>query len=136
MVKKPLTALTSSPRLTCVNASTSSPAPRPPPLRPLHCRRNSLDGTSDILSALRPFLEALDIPYFNTSTIDPSQGSRIPKLAQLRNLALSPLYEHKVPVTASTTVLFANDVAACPDDLLELILQRRLLAADMTCATD
>ncbi|KAJ3536310.1 hypothetical protein NM208_g6777 [Fusarium decemcellulare] len=98
---------------------------------------NSPDGTGDVLSALHPFLEDIGLAYFyNNSKIDPSKGPRIRKLAQLRNLALMPLYKEQVPVTEQTTVLFINDVAACPEDLLELALQRRNLGADMTCAMD
>ncbi|KAF4467227.1 Alpha-13-mannosyltransferase CMT1 [Fusarium albosuccineum] len=98
---------------------------------------NSPDGTGDVLNALHPFLEDIGLAYFyNNSKIDPSKGPRIRKLAQLRNLALMPLYKEQVPVTEQTTVLFINDVAACPKDLLELALQRRNLGADMTCAMD
>ncbi|KAJ4257360.1 hypothetical protein NW762_008479 [Fusarium torreyae] len=98
---------------------------------------NSPDGTADVLVALTPFLEELGITYFyNNSRINPSKGPRIRKLAQLRNLALEPLFKKKVPASDKTTVLFINDVAACPDDLLELALQRRNLNADMTCAMD
>ncbi|KAF5022482.1 hypothetical protein F66182_5454 [Fusarium sp. NRRL 66182] len=98
---------------------------------------NSPDGTADVLVALRPFLEDVGIPYFyNNSAINPSKGARIRKLAQLRNLALEPLFTKRVPASDETTVLFINDVAACPDDILELALQRRNLNADMTCAMD
>ncbi|KAG5824055.1 hypothetical protein H9Q74_005854 [Fusarium xylarioides] len=99
---------------------------------------NSPDGTSDILSALRPFLQDLGLVYFyNNSKINPAQGNaRIHKLAQLRNLALTPLYKEQVKVTDETTVLFINDVSACTEDILELALQRSSLNADMTCAMD
>ncbi|KAH7236239.1 cryptococcal mannosyltransferase 1-domain-containing protein [Fusarium tricinctum] len=99
---------------------------------------NSPDGTSDILSSLQPFLEDLGLGYFyNSSSINPAKGNaRIRKLAQLRNLALTPLYKEQVRVTEDTTVLFVNDVSACAEDLLELALQRRSLNADMTCAMD
>ncbi|KAH7478176.1 hypothetical protein HZ326_1593 [Fusarium oxysporum f. sp. albedinis] len=99
---------------------------------------NSPDGTSDILSALKPFLEDLGLVYFyNSSRINPTQGNaRIRKLAQLRNLALTPLYKEQVKVTDETTVLFINDVSAWTEDILELALQRRSLNADMTCAMD
>ncbi|RGP61474.1 hypothetical protein FSPOR_10002 [Fusarium sporotrichioides] len=98
---------------------------------------NSPDGTADVLVALHPFLEELGIRYFyNNSAINPAKGPRIRKLAQLRNLALEPLFKKKVPASDETTVLFINDVAACPDDLLELVHQRRNLNADMTCAMD
>ncbi|KAH7173810.1 cryptococcal mannosyltransferase 1-domain-containing protein [Fusarium flagelliforme] len=98
---------------------------------------NSPDGTADVLAALHPFMEELGIRYFyNNSAINPSKGARIRKLAQLRNLALEPLFKKKVPASDQTTVLFINDVAACPDDILELAYQRRNLNADMTCAMD
>lgn len=99
---------------------------------------NSPDGTGDVLGALRPFLDDLDITYYyNSSDINPQKGDRISKLAQLRNLALQPLLDKLRHRTApSTTVLFINDVSLCPEDILEIILQRRLLGADMTCAMD
>ncbi|KAI8713041.1 hypothetical protein NCS52_01247400 [Fusarium sp. LHS14.1] len=98
---------------------------------------NSPDGTGDVLAALTPFLEDLGLAYFyNNSKVNPAKGSRIQKLAELRNLALIPLYKEQVPVTEETTVLFINDVAACPEDLLELALQQRNIGADMTCAMD
>ncbi|PNP75294.1 hypothetical protein FNYG_11437 [Fusarium nygamai] len=99
---------------------------------------NSPDGTSDVLSVLKPFLEDLGLVYFyNSSKINPAQGNaRIHKLAQLRNLALTPLYKEQVKATDETTVLFINDVSACTEDILELALQRRSLSADMTCAMD
>ncbi|KAF4441646.1 alpha-13-mannosyltransferase [Fusarium acutatum] len=99
---------------------------------------NSPDSTSDVLSALRPFLEDLGLVYsYNSSSINPAQGNaRIRKLAQLRNLALTPLYKEQVKSTDETTVLFINDVSACTGDVLELALQRRSLKADMTCAMD
>jgi alpha-1,3-mannosyltransferase len=99
---------------------------------------NSPDGTSDVLSALKPFLEDIGLVYFyNSSKINPAQGNaRIHKLAQLRNLALTPLYKEQVKVTDDTTVLFINDVSACAEDILELALQRHSLNADMTCAMD
>ncbi|RSM02851.1 hypothetical protein CEP52_007754 [Fusarium oligoseptatum] len=98
---------------------------------------NSPDGTGDVLLALRPFLKDLGVTYiYDRSKVNPSKGDRIQKLAELRNLALRPLYQQQVPVTEETTVLFINDVAACPEDLLELALQRRNIGADMTCAMD
>ncbi|ROT36122.1 hypothetical protein SODALDRAFT_337264 [Sodiomyces alkalinus F11] len=100
---------------------------------------NSPDGTADVLQALSPFLEQLGFSYFyESSDINPAKGDRIRKLAQLRNLALHPLFndETKNRTSAATTVLFINDVAACAEDLLELALARRALGADMTCAMD
>jgi alpha-1,3-mannosyltransferase len=99
---------------------------------------NSPDGTADVLKAIAPFFERLNIPYFYASSdIDPKKGNRIAKLAELRNLALQPIFEQlKEAVDSDTTVLFINDVAACAEDILELALQRQKLGADMTCGMD
>ncbi|KAF5006801.1 hypothetical protein FDECE_6856 [Fusarium decemcellulare] len=98
---------------------------------------NSPDGTADVIIALRPFLEDLGIHYiYNNSAIDPSKNDRIGKLVKLRNLVLGPLFKKEVNVSEETTVVFINDVAACTEDILELVLQRRNLNADMTCAMD
>lgn len=111
-------------------------------LGPKHCalsivEGNSNDGTADVLVALLPQLEEMDIIYWvKSSPIDPSQGDRIMKLAELRNLALKPLLDYTDRVDDNITVIFLNDIAPCPDDILELILQRQNLGADMTCAMD
>ncbi|TQS33071.1 hypothetical protein Golomagni_06598, partial [Golovinomyces magnicellulatus] len=98
---------------------------------------NSKDGTQDVLQAIRPSLEAIGLRYhFKRSDVDPGQGNRIHKLALLRNAALEPLLELKGQTNTDTVLSFINDVTACPEDLLELILQRQTLGADMTCAMD
>lgn len=100
---------------------------------------NSHDGTFDVLQAIRPTLDELDTTYFlRSSDIDPKEGDRIAKLAELRNLALQPLLDGNVPGGADqdTTVVFLNDVAACTEDILELVYQRRRLGADMACGLD
>jgi alpha-1,3-mannosyltransferase len=78
------------------------------------------------------------IYYLRTSDINPKEGDRIYKLAELRNLALQPLWTQPTAgnFSASTTVIFINDVAICLDDILELVYQRHQLGADMTCAFD
>jgi alpha-1,3-mannosyltransferase len=97
----------------------------------------SSDGTYEVLTALNKSLpEGVDY-YFSTSEIDPTSSGRIGSLAELRNLAIKPLTEHRERFSAEeTTVIFFNDVAACPDDVLELVHQRVLQEADMTCAMD
>ena len=35
-----------------------------------------------------------------------------------------------------TSVLYLNDIVACASDLLELLLQRQRLGADLVCAPD
>ncbi|KAM3468650.1 hypothetical protein MY5147_007726 [Beauveria neobassiana] len=98
---------------------------------------NSPDGTADILNALKGNFEAMGVTYhINTSSLDPLAGDRIEKLAELRNMALRPLLREANRVTDNTTVIFLNDVAACAEDILELVHQRRNLGADMTCGMD
>ncbi|KAK8088415.1 hypothetical protein PG997_003376, partial [Apiospora hydei] len=101
---------------------------------------NSDDATPRILTALQPELQRIGLRYFlNLTDINPKEDERIAKLAQLRNLALDPLTSSStaaVSASADTTIVFVNDVAPCPDDLLELVHQRRLQSADMTCAMD
>lgn len=99
---------------------------------------NSPDGTADVLAALRPHLTRLSIRH-NITTHHPlnplgQSSDRFSSLATLRNLALAPL--PSLPTTPTTTILFINDVAACPDDLLELLLQRVRHAAHLACAMD
>lgn len=101
---------------------------------------NSDDGTAEVLSALRGPLTNLPTTYhLRSSAINPSTGDRIPRLAALRNLALQPLLTTPRSFLAppnETTIIFLNDVAPCPDDILELLHQRRRLKAHMTCAMD
>ncbi|CAK7204180.1 hypothetical protein SEUCBS139899_006934 [Sporothrix eucalyptigena] len=98
---------------------------------------NSNDGTYDVLQALRPSLDALTTTYYlRSSDIDPKQGDRIAKLAELRNMALQPLLDNAHLYSTETTVVFLNDVAACTEDILELVYQRQQLDADMTCGMD
>lgn len=112
-------------------------------LGPEHCalsivEGNSPDGTADVLAALEGHLKSLKVrTYFVLSTddIDPSTDSRFTKLATLRNMALQPIVDEPERYR-DATVLFINDVAACPDDLLELAYQRNIQGADMTCAMD
>lgn len=98
---------------------------------------DSPDGTGDVLAALRPSLEALGVTYiFNSSTVHSAEGNRIAKLAKLRNMPLEPIFQKQLPIADDASVIFLNDVAACPEDILELILQKKTLNADMTCAMD
>ncbi|KAI1344032.1 alpha-1,3-mannosyltransferase CMT1 [Xylariaceae sp. FL0016] len=97
----------------------------------------STDGTREVLYALRPALAALGVSYtVRTSDINPAAGERIPRLAALRNEALMPLTALPAESTQDATVIFLNDVAACANDILELVHQRAFQGADMTCAMD
>lgn len=99
---------------------------------------NSDDGTWEILTALQPEFKALGIKsWLVSSDLDPSADARIERLAKLRNLALAPvIYAEDRTVLPDAHVVFINDVAACPDDMLELIHQRTLQEADMACGVD
>lgn len=98
----------------------------------------STDGTFEVLKLLQREMDDLGVSYFlQTSAIDSHRGDRIGKLAKLRNLALEPMmadasrWGHD-----DATIVFVNDVAVCADDVLELLYQKRLQGADMTCAMD
>jgi alpha-1,3-mannosyltransferase len=101
---------------------------------------NSEDGTGEVLAAIRQELEAMGATYYFThSGINPKEGDRIKKLAELRNMALQPLLgkpEADKYSPNGTTVIFLNDVAICTEDILELVHQHRFLGADMVCAMD
>lgn len=95
----------------------------------------STDGTFEILDLLWREIEQIGVTYhLVSSSLDPKSGNRIEVLAQLRNLALSPLIRDSS--LFDTTVIFLNDVAICTEDILELIHQRGALKADMTCGMD
>lgn len=97
---------------------------------------NSPDGTAEVLAALQPHLSKLTTVYLELSNgIDPLAGARFTKLAELRNLALEPMLGDPARFS-NTTVIFLNDVAICLEDILELVHQRHVLGADMTCAFD
>jgi alpha-1,3-mannosyltransferase len=133
-------------------------------LGPQHCalsivEGNSDDGTLEVLRLLAGSLTELGAEYWlASSTLDPSQGLRIRKLAKLRTMAIEPvtgpaaiLQEHpgegedeigtttyfvrpaipKLPLAPDATIIFINDVAACAEDILELIHQRTFQSADM-----
>ncbi|KAH8660438.1 cryptococcal mannosyltransferase 1-domain-containing protein [Xylariales sp. PMI_506] len=100
---------------------------------------NSDDGTFEMLDLLRPEFEKIGLKYiFQSSQVNPKQGDRVSKLAELRNMALEPLVSGSTGLEADgdTTIVFLNDVAICMEDILELIHQRTFQAADMTCAMD
>ncbi|KAK2594093.1 hypothetical protein QQS21_008196 [Conoideocrella luteorostrata] len=106
-------------------------------LGPQHCALSiveglSPDGTADVLIALEDGLKAMGVRYFfQSSTVDSKVDHRIVKLAELRNLALQPLLFNPASATEDAAVIFINDVAACTDDILELVYQRQSLRADM-----
>lgn len=92
---------------------------------------NSDDGTWEVLQVLELELEALGVSsFFTKEVIDPAKADRIGNLARLRSLALAPLKNSRnetarllrLPGSTSrysddATVVFMNDVAACPEDI-------------------
>jgi alpha-1,3-mannosyltransferase len=99
----------------------------------------STDGTFEILKSLVKEMEHLGVSYFlSCNELQPGGNGmeRIFTLAELRNMALRPLTRYPGQFDVSTTIIFLNDVVPCGEDILELILQRALLKADMTCGMD
>lgn len=99
----------------------------------------SMDGTYETLSALKHELHELGVQYhLQTTSLHPNEenADRIARLAELRNLALSPLTQHPGNFSPDATVIFSNDVALCVNDILELLHQRIYQKADMMCAMD
>ena len=68
-----------------------------------------------------------------------SEVDRIEQLSVYRNIALEPLfYPNSTDKNSLTyeTVLFVNDIFACPSDTLELLHQRVVQNAHATCGLD
>jgi alpha-1,3-mannosyltransferase len=99
----------------------------------------SNDGTYPVLAAMRHKLEAIGVKYWlHQSDIDPhGEGmERISALAELRNMAMAPLLDEPHLFTEDVVTVFSNDVAICPDDILELLFQHIYQNATMTCGMD
>lgn len=107
----------------------------------------SEDGTWEVLNALKPFLDKMGVRYFLATSghriLDGHDTSQEP-LASLRNKALQPLKAEEVePLHAlagkyspKAVVIFLDDIAMCPEDILELVFQHVNQGAQMTCAFD
>lgn len=105
----------------------------------------SNDGTYEVLHLLRQELDALGVLYFLiTDEKDPKKDfdadkgkqDRVRALANLRNQALSPLFEFPKHFDDKTTIIFSNDVIPCMEDILELLHQKKIQDADVMCAMD
>lgn len=122
-------------------------------LGPEHCaisvvEGRSDDGTYEILAALKMHVEAMGAHFFlSTSTINPKEKGqdRIGRSSELRNKALEPLKVSAArgPIneldgmfSPDALIIFINDVALCPEDILELVFQHVNQGAHMTCAFD
>ena len=99
----------------------------------------SSDGTYRILHSMGKRLVVNNIEYYlQQSDVDPKAKNedRIGALARLRNLAMAPLFDDKPRFSKDTITIFVNDIAVCPDDILELIYQHVYQDATMVCAMD
>ena len=99
----------------------------------------SKDGTREILSALRKQIVDLGAEYHLTfNEINPKgEGvNRIVALSGLRNQALNPLVDNPQQYSPDTSLIYINDIALCPEDVLELLHQHKSQDMDMTCAMD
>lgn len=122
-------------------------------LGPEHCaisviEGRSEDGTYEILAALKTRIEEMGGHFFlSTSDLNPWGGdlSRIEALAELRNMALRPLKSSSSDGSGDklaeiysydTVVIFVNDIALCPEDILELVFQHVNQGAHMSCGFD
>ncbi|KAJ5089912.1 hypothetical protein N7532_008596 [Penicillium argentinense] len=122
-------------------------------LGPEHCaisvvEGRSEDGTYEILATLKSRVEAMGGRFFlSTSDINPLGGDydRIEALATLRNMALHPLkargpsnWNDKIEgiYSSDAIIIFINDIALCPEDILELVFQHVGQDAHMTCSFD
>ena len=113
-------------------------------LGPEHCavsivEGRSTDGTYLILYELGTLFKNLGVEYYlQQSDVDPHgpDQDRIGGLSILRNLAMYPLISERKKYSDKTITMFVNDVALCPDDILELLIQHVHQNASMTCAMD
>lgn len=97
---------------------------------------DSKDTTKLMLAELASALERIGIDGLWITSSGMLSGinmaNRIDRLAEIRNAALRPLLPH----AADGTVIFINDVILCASDILELILQSRIQAADAVLGVD
>jgi alpha-1,3-mannosyltransferase len=61
---------------------------------------------------------------------------RVAALSKLRNMALAPLLRDHAHYSPDVVIVFINDVALCPQDILELLYQHKFQNAAMTYAFD
>ncbi|KAL8723416.1 MAG: hypothetical protein Q9225_000247 [Loekoesia sp. 1 TL-2023] len=101
---------------------------------------SSNDGTSEMLYALGKEAKELGFAYsLIRSNMDSKNktNDRIETLSKFRNLALAPFLRDPSRFDSEeTTIVFINDISLCPNDILELVHQRRIQGADMACPMD
>lgn len=102
----------------------------------------SEDGTHLAMAHLAAALTALGVPHDITSdprTTDWAHVDRIEQLAVFRNVVLDQAIHGRVEgrdMQEFSTVVFINDVFACPSDVLELMHQRIAQDAHAACGLD
>lgn len=95
----------------------------------------STDNTTLAMAHFAAVLTAAGISHTVTSDYHKTEWKKVDRIAQLavyRNIALQPVHTHG----PFDTVVFVNDVFACPRDVLELVSQRQLQQADAVCGMD
>ena len=113
-------------------------------LGPRQCALSIIEGRSDdntyqILDGLKQELRRLGVEYYlDSSAINPhgEGANRIRELSTLRNMAIAPMLRDQELYGPDTIINFINDVAACPEDILELLYQHKYQNATQTCAFD
>jgi alpha-1,3-mannosyltransferase len=95
------------------------------------------DDTKVLLLSLKTNLDLMGVP--NSFILDDFKTNwtgtnRIEVLADYRNKAIAPLYNHTT--TRYDQIIFINDVFLCVDDILLLISQSELQKSDITCGFD
>ena len=102
-------------------------------LGPRQCALSIIEGRSDdntyqILESLKQELRRLGVEYYlESSAINPhSEGAnRIRQLSILRNLTIALMLHNQELYRQNTIINFINDVAACSEDILELLYQHK-----------
>ncbi|BGP25225.1 GDP-Man:alpha-1,3-mannosyltransferase, glycosyltransferase family 69 protein [Rhodotorula toruloides] len=93
----------------------------------------STDQTTLALAHLAAALTALGASHTILSDPRKTNWKAVDRIAQLsvyRNVLLEPLSD------SFSDVVFINDVYTCPNDVLELVFQRKAQEADAACAMD
>ncbi|KAJ5622589.1 hypothetical protein N7528_005821 [Penicillium herquei] len=107
----------------------------------------SQDGTWEILTVIKSRIDDLGAQFFlatSRHSSDDAQSGQNATLADLRNQVLEPLKAKDVEPSHSLSsvysseavVIFLDDIAVCPEDILELVFQHVNQGAQMTCAFD
>ncbi|KAL2012254.1 hypothetical protein VTN00DRAFT_4972 [Thermoascus crustaceus] len=100
---------------------------------------HSDDSTYDILSTVKAEIQLMGAEFhLNASSVDTARNGvdRVAAMSELRNMALAPLIDSGSAHSSDATIIFMDNVALCPEDILELLYQHVSQSAHMTCAFD